>query len=263
MKKYLTIALFLLTASSVSASSIGISPSAATFVPGESFNVSVSINPQSSTIYTAKLNLKYPADMLSVESWSFGGSWSPLNQPGYDSIDNNNGTLTKTAGYPGGLSSGAVLGTVRFKVLKEGTAQISVTGSSALYDEESENTLEGRGSGSFTISSPQAPEPVIERILSPNQAPVTSTVVTNVTKKVVVAPTSSENKISEATTSSTTSIATTTSTTTPIERKNTASGISSGTFTEPIVLIISIILAFIAGFISGQGHRKRKFKTKR
>lgn len=238
MKIYLFAFLFLFAAGTASAASINVSPTSATLTVGSSFNVAVSVNPESDAIYTAKTSLSFPADMLAVESWSFGSGWSQLSQPGYDSVDNSGGALIKTAGYPGGLSSSASFGTVRFKVLKAGTANVLVTSASALYDEESQNALSSRGSGSFTLVSPAAPVPVVERTLA---AP---------TPKATAAALKIEPDEDVATTSEE-------ATSTPsVPTQTIVVNIEDDRDNTAFLLVISIFLAAIAGFISGNAYRR-------
>ncbi|MEK7125918.1 MAG: cohesin domain-containing protein, partial [Patescibacteria group bacterium] len=97
---------------------------------GQSFSVAVSVNPAGVKNYTIKLEMKYPADILEVESFTIAKGWTPWQQPGYYLIDNTNGILIQSAGYPGGLTSTASFGTVVFKAKKSGEAKIQVTGNS-------------------------------------------------------------------------------------------------------------------------------------
>jgi hypothetical protein len=226
------------------AASFSLSPSQSTLKPGQSFSVVVSVVPSSDKIYTSKVNLKYPAELLEVTSFSFASGWSPLSQPGYDTVDNTAGSLTKTAGYPGGLSSSKTFGTVTFKVKKEGNAKISVSSSSALYDENSEDVLSGSASSVFTISAPTiAPAPVSSPAPKPDSE-IKRLPVKTITKFLA----EDKTDITEATSRE----ATTTSTSTQDDLENVASISESGDYRDVLVLILTIIVSFILGFLVGR-----------
>lgn len=131
--KILLLAVFslLLAPLCTQAATLGIYPSTGKTNVGKTFSVSVSIDPKSDKIYTAKTVVNFPADLLEVKSFTFSAGWLPLQQPGYDLIDNANGKLIKTGGYTAGLSKRANLGTITFYAKKAGTAEI-VGGSGVL-----------------------------------------------------------------------------------------------------------------------------------
>ncbi|MBI2096525.1 MAG: hypothetical protein HYT43_02745 [Candidatus Taylorbacteria bacterium] len=125
------------------AAGVSLSPATMEKKIGETFTLTVSINPQGSKIYTAKTIIKYPTDSLEVRSWNFAANWQPLSQPGYDSIDNKSGVVTKTAGYPGGISGATNFGVITFAAKKSGTATVSVDGETIILDAESKNVSAG------------------------------------------------------------------------------------------------------------------------
>jgi hypothetical protein len=146
MKKYITIAvLAILIAtplSSVLAHSVmSFDKTTINASVGQSFQVTVAVDPDETKNYTVKLALDYPKDILQVTGFSFANSWTQLNQPGYDSIDNTSGKLIKTAGYPGGFSSKTTFGTVTFKVIKSGNALVAVNSSTMVLDANNQNQL--------------------------------------------------------------------------------------------------------------------------
>jgi len=159
MKKILlTISLTVLGAivlatSAMAATTVSFSPASVNVVSGKSFNVVIAINPQGVNNYTEKIELTYPADILEVRSFSFGNSWMALSQTGYDLIDNTNGILVKTAGYPGGLSSSATFGTVSFYAKKAGSGTIKIGSNSLAFEVNSQSALSG-APVSFTITTP-------------------------------------------------------------------------------------------------------------
>ena len=110
-KNLLVIALGLFIAPIAFASTVDLSPTTVNVEPDKTFTVQIYINPQSAT-YSAKVELKYPADLLKVNSFTINDSWMALKQSGYDAIDNVSGTLLKSGGYPGGFTNKILFGTV-------------------------------------------------------------------------------------------------------------------------------------------------------
>ena len=71
---------------------------------GEQFSVSVTVVPISGEkVYTSRIAVSYPGDMLEVVSFSFAPTWLTLPVSGYDVV--TSGFIMKTAGYPGGFST--------------------------------------------------------------------------------------------------------------------------------------------------------------
>lgn len=132
---------FGLVISASAATTLSVTPVNINTIQGEKFTLEVRINPQGIKNYTAKIKLEYPEELLRVESFTFGNSWMSVNQPEYDLIDNANGVLIKTAGYPGGISSSAVFGTVLFSAKKTGEGVIEVGGDSFVLNAENQDVL--------------------------------------------------------------------------------------------------------------------------
>ena len=152
----------------LAATTVSLSPASVSVKSGQSFNVSVAINPQGVNNYVEKVELKYPADILQVNSFTLGSAWMALTQPGYDLTDNTNGVLLKSAGYPGGLSSATTFGTVSFYAKKAGSGTITI-GSNSLAFEVSGQSAIGGSPVSVTITAPAvAPKP------STTQSPATA-----------------------------------------------------------------------------------------
>ena len=145
---------------------------------GETFNVSISIAPSGETAYTSKVALSYPSDLLRAGTFSFAPDWLALSQPGYDSIDTVNGSIVKTGGYTKGVSSGTtqIFGTMTFTARRSGTAVISVTSGTQIYDSSSKNVYSGTNS-SITVELSPAPEKVASTVTAtPTITKATSTV---------------------------------------------------------------------------------------
>ena len=154
-KRFLaSLLVFILLLSSLpvsAATNFGLYPLKISVTEGQTFRLAVNVNPNGQKNYTVKVGLKFPADLVSVSSWTFSGSWQPLSQPGYDSIDNSGGNLIKTAGYPGGINKSVTFGTITFKAKKTGTGIISFTGGSMALDETNANQYGGGNQVPLTI----------------------------------------------------------------------------------------------------------------
>lgn len=140
----------------------------------EHFTLMVSVSPKGIKNYTAKVELEYPADLLEVESFAFASNWLQLNQPGYDLIDNTNGLLIKTGGFPGGVSELITFGTVLFSAKKTGEGIIKIGEDSLVLDAENQNVLIGPlVQTSVTIAVLVPPEeeviPPEEEVLPPKE----------------------------------------------------------------------------------------------
>jgi len=143
-------------APALAATTISFSPANVSVKAGQNFNLAVAVNP-SEKIYTAKIELDYPADLLEVKSFTLGSNWMALTQTGYDS--NESGTLIKTGGYPGGLVSSANFGTVTFSAKKSGSGTISLGDSSLVLNSQSQNVISGAPQATVSISAAIQPTP--------------------------------------------------------------------------------------------------------
>lgn len=145
---------------SVFAASMSLSPLSVNVRPGQTFNVLVSLDPQSGKISTAKVELKYPADLITATGFSFvGPSWIALAQEGYDLTDNINGSLIKTAGYPKGASTPVAFGTATFKAKKAGVATVSVGDKTLLLGADGKNSLSGAVAPVSVVITTPTPTP--------------------------------------------------------------------------------------------------------
>ena len=149
-----TLGVIVLAMPALAATTVSLSPASVNVVSGKSFNVVVAVNPQGASNYTEKIELDYPADLLQVKSFSLGSNWMALSQTGYDLIDNTNGKLIKTAGYPGGLSSSATFGTISFYAKKAGSGTIKLGSGSLALDANNQNVLSGAPQVAFTVTAP-------------------------------------------------------------------------------------------------------------
>lgn len=154
-KAFIVIILLLVMVPQVSlASSVSLKSPYFSTIPGNTYTVSVYINPESVTSYTAEVLIDFPTDLVSVESFTYAPSWMPINQPGYDLVDNTNGKIIKTAGYPAGFNQETLLGTLVLKAKKAGTITLSTSQESIVLDSDGYNTLDNYGSSTITSKVP-------------------------------------------------------------------------------------------------------------
>jgi len=171
--------LMLVAVPALAATTASLAPSTVNVTQGQNFNLAVSVNPAGAKNYTIKIKLNYPADLLEVQSFTFGSNWMPLIQADYDLIDNTNGVLIKTGGYPGGLSANAAFGTISFSAKKSGSGTIKFDSASLALDATNQNVFSGGNQVSVTIAQATAsqsakpttstsPEPSISVSVSPS-----------------------------------------------------------------------------------------------
>jgi len=203
LKTMLISSAFLLLATPALAANFIFSPATVNAEAGKTFNLTVSLNPGADKNTTIKMEIKFPADLLQVNSFSFGntGSWIALAQPGYDLIDNTNGVLIKTAGYPGGVASTLTFGTVNFTTKKAGTGKIQIGANSLALDNANKNTLTSTpAETSVVIASPKPVEPVkIEGVVAGEQTATPVVAIKPAVKTVSVPVTNPETVTNQTT----------------------------------------------------------------
>lgn len=165
----------------LAATTVSFSPANVSVSAGQNFNLTVIVNP-SEKIYTAKMELKYPADLLEVKSFALGSGWMALTQTGYDS--NESGILIKTGGYPGGLASAANFGVISFSAKKAGSGTISLGDKSLALNSQSQNIISLGSSANVSISAAVSttplsasgtprPSPTVSASPAPSASPTT------------------------------------------------------------------------------------------
>jgi len=151
----ITLGLILITSSALAVTNISASPANIQVEEGESFAISIIPDP-GEKIFTMKTNISYSPNLLELTSFEFtNNGWIPLSQPGYDKIDNNNGVLIKTAGYPGGLSSRTGFGTITFKALSSGDTTISFGEESMVLNSNGDEVIGNTNNVSVAITIPE------------------------------------------------------------------------------------------------------------
>jgi hypothetical protein len=174
MKKYTSIigmaaviGVFALAMPAMAATNASLSPASVSVTAGKSFSVVITANPQGVMNYAEKLEVDYPASNLEVTSFTLGNNWMALTQSGYDSIDNTNGTLIKTAGYPAGFSGATTFGTITFYAKKVGTGTIKIGNSSLAFEANSQSTITGSGTAFAVSAKAVAPAKTTEEQVAP------------------------------------------------------------------------------------------------
>jgi hypothetical protein len=108
---------------------------------GKDYGIDVFADAGSARSYVAKLSLDFPANLLEAKSFDFAEGWVAVGVSPYDAVDNKNGVLIKSAGYPGGFSGKLKLGTVNFHAKRGGYGKITVMPESLAYNESAKNIL--------------------------------------------------------------------------------------------------------------------------
>ncbi len=141
----------------LAATGVLLTPANVSVRQGQAFTLTIGIDPQGVKNYTAKTELRYPADLLEVKSFTLADGWMLFSKPGYDLTDNTNGVLIKTAGYPDGVSSSTTFGKVSFLAKKSGSGAIVLSNastSSFVLDLNSQNVLSGTSVQTAVVISP-------------------------------------------------------------------------------------------------------------
>jgi hypothetical protein len=176
----------LIASPAFAATAVNLSPSSVSTAAGKTFTVTVAVDPQGASDYAEKIELNYPADLLSVQSFSLAANWMALSQSGYDVVDNTNGDLIKSAGLPSGLTGNTVFGTVTFLVKKSGSGSISVGSGSVAFGANSQSA----SAGSPVTVSAGSSAPAAAPVSAPAPAKSTAPAVTATKADTSVAPAS-------------------------------------------------------------------------
>lgn len=161
----------LFAVSAIAATTASLSPTTVNVTTGQKFTINISVNPQGTPNFAEKVEIIYPAETLEISSFSFASNWMPLTQPGYDSTDNTNGVMIKTAGYPGGITNSTMFGTVSFTVKKSGSGTIKIGNSSLAFEANSQSAITGNETV-FNVSTP-AVVPIVVPAKPPTTKPTT------------------------------------------------------------------------------------------
>lgn len=99
------------------------------------------------TTGAVEAKIAYDTALVAAERFTLAPSFVEVDKRGYRAIDVARGTLTETAGYPGGFLGTTTLGSITFKAKAAGKATIVVAGASVMLDAHNENVFGGRAGG--------------------------------------------------------------------------------------------------------------------
>jgi hypothetical protein len=158
MKKvlFLSLAAIFFAASATFASNFSFSSPLTKVETGKTLKMLVKINPAGEKIYTAKAEISYDREKLDFVSFAYAKDWLPVSVSGYDLVDENKGSVIKTAGMPGGISEQTIFGVLSFLVKKEGRTTVTIGTQSFALNSENSNTLTDKSSISINIVKPAA-----------------------------------------------------------------------------------------------------------
>lgn len=145
--------------SAAGSASIVFSPTTKTVSVGESFNISLVVNPAGATIDTVRALVSFPADLLEATGFSLSSAW-PNASPG-GSMDNTNGVLSQGGfSLTGGTGQSATFGTITFKAKSAGKATVGLISGTRLIQDGAEQISDtGLGKAVITIIEKKAAEP--------------------------------------------------------------------------------------------------------
>lgn len=127
-------------------SNVGFDSSKIESAVGQEVSVNVYIDSLGGdTNYTVKADLSFPKDQLFVKDFNFAGGWISINEPGYDLVDNTNGYIIKTAGFPGGWIGKKLLGVITFVPKTASVGKVAVGSSTFVLNEDGSNTFSNGG----------------------------------------------------------------------------------------------------------------------
>lgn len=187
----------LLAPFSASAASLFLDPASAAYGPGDTFIVSVRIDPQGECMNAAHVELSYPPDELRVVDFTKGNSILSL-WVGDPEIDNTTGRVAFSGGVPAGYcgripgdpSESDILGQVIFTVLKTpaSAASVRILPASAVYLNDGAGTEAALTSRdalyALQATSTQATNPWVDQLSTDTTPPEPFTVQVESTKGV-------------------------------------------------------------------------------
>ena len=142
------------------AADMSVVPQTGFYRVGETFTATVVVSDPTTPVYTARVELRYPPNLLAITNFTPTDGWVLLEQTEYNKIDNVTGVLIKTGAYPTGFSSQKSIGTITFRVKASGNAVVTLEQSNLqVLDANSVNII-GRGAGAVYVLG----EPVVASV---------------------------------------------------------------------------------------------------
>ena len=150
-------AFFIVSAQTLFAAQVAVSPSTGTYTVGQSFTVTLQVNPQGKSVNAVEAKATFDNTKLSVTGVSKTGSVFSLwtTEP---TFSNSAGTIDFGGGSPTPFSARSNLITVTFKVLAEGTGNVGISSASVLAaDGLGTDVYAGPANGTFTLTAAAGP----------------------------------------------------------------------------------------------------------
>ena len=147
-----TIGILFFTSSAAQASTnLSFYPLKISVKEGQTFRVSINVNPKGIKNYTVKSSIKFPADLVSLKTWTYANDWMPIRKNGYDSFDNTKGLLVRTAGYPDGFDKTTNFGSAVFVAKKSGVGVIEFANDNLALGADNDNLYDSGNQLAMTI----------------------------------------------------------------------------------------------------------------
>jgi hypothetical protein len=150
---------FLVSASFAYAADVVLAPSTGTYSSGQTFTVTIQVDPKGQQVNAVEAGLRFDPAILSVVSTSKVGSVFTLwtTEPAFS---NTAGTITFGGGSPTPFSARSNLLSVTFRAQANGTATVSFSEASVLAaDGRGTDVFGASPSGNYTISATATPPP--------------------------------------------------------------------------------------------------------
>lgn len=126
---------------------------------GDTFTFDLKVNPDpSKPAYTVGATLKYDPKVLQFVDASVDKNWLTLSRSPYEITDTAGGVITRTAGYPEGLSKVAPFTHYTFKAIAPGDTKVVISDGLALDAENNDSGLQAKSIAITIGGQKQAPE---------------------------------------------------------------------------------------------------------
>ena len=131
---------------------ISLSSAKTSYEVGQDIQVAVFVDPKNQTYDTAQAEIRFPAQLLELKSFSLNPLFS-LASPD-NGFDNAAGTASYGAGIPGGTDQKLLFGTATFKVKADGSAAVSLVGGSLVLAAGQNIAATSASSVQFSLAKP-------------------------------------------------------------------------------------------------------------
>ena len=152
----------------VHAARLYLTPASGTFPVGSTITVQVRVNSEGEAVNTAEANIVFTGDTIQLVDVE-GGDVFYLSAPGSPAKTATSAYFGGGLPTPGFTGTAGNLGTMTFRVVREGTASLSITnGKVLLNDGIGTNALSGTAGARFTITPPPVGAPAVTSVTHPN-----------------------------------------------------------------------------------------------